>query len=315
MFRAPVPSGPLTDDLLREVPQAAGVYCAWVTSEGVAELGIASSGRVLMYVGIGADLRSRLRQHLRHPWFDLAELLAATGLAVWPWWGRLLGKGPGYWNQLSPLAIAATEQQRGWQQKRLRWGWMACDRSAMRKNEAEIIRRDQPLLNRQGVQGGAPLATHPNIPHPVRWRWLWHMAWAARLYGAPLNQRNVRPEWPLWDHHADENGFPCAPVTPGSRPVDPEPFEAQLVREVMTKAAGRAAPGVAKALSQPISTGELELWWAAHAAASLVGDSAAEAVNSSLSQPGQEGLQVGPPSGEPISELARLERWLSRERH
>jgi hypothetical protein len=120
-----------------------------------------------------------------------------------------------------------------------------------------------------------PPLLRPRINVESRAQWLWHLSWAGLLVGS---RAGPDPDsWALDDsnfrYRADELGYPVETaddkaagrsVSRSDRP------DGEALWELFVEAATDAPGGVRHALGRGMRRDELEVWWAAHAAAPLL---------------------------------------------
>ncbi len=91
----PIPDPPtgehaLDRATLARVPLTTGVYAAWLIEPAALQAaGINGRSPLLMYVAKASSkggLQQRLRRHAKIPWWEVADLLASTGVGHPGWW-------------------------------------------------------------------------------------------------------------------------------------------------------------------------------------------------------------------------------------
>ena len=198
----------------------------------------------------------------------------------------------------------------------------------MRVLEHQAIVKLNPALNLRRVSDyPPPQMRRAAPPRKARAQWLWHMSWAGLLVGDRKGKlsNQERSRWRLDDPEAvfdvDRLGFPV-PGAPSSSRHREQPQDVPDSGELWTLVAdaGRDAPAAVRhALGRRMQEDELELWWAAHAAAPWLPNpsSVRDALAATLSltpataRPGPRTL----PSSERCKELYRLTTLLARIRH
>jgi hypothetical protein len=270
----PAPERTLDHRAVEALPDAPGVYAAWITDEAaLRQAGVEGPAPVLAYVGQARSLRQRIGRHVpgpevRHrlPFSDLGELLATGGLTLWNWWARSFDRGPaGRWNVPSGLGQLAIDQTLAWQRENLVWGWSVEAPEILTMLEVSLIVEHEPLLNpqRRGVRAMPPQLRRIGANRHRRAQWLHLLSWTAA----------IRENWDSGTWHdglmlftPDRQGYPV--VCDAQIPVEDEPvvvpaFDRTLVRDAMRRAGRGAHPAIARALETPPLDCELVNWWAA----------------------------------------------------
>ena len=321
---------PLTTlEVRRDVPERPGIYAAWITEQAaLRQAGIRCDPPCLLYVGRAtkgeAPLRKRLERHARVPFYDLAEMLAVRGNALFPWHARVWGEHsrfrPGALCQLSEA------QTMDWTWRNVSWSWRACSKERAVADENAAIKAGNPVLNRAG---GGPTLPQLRVSSPrAGARWIWQVAWAALLHGDDYGFDNL-PESALaeWDWNqfcVDRHGYPLPHSmwkdqgTPPPRWF-PKPPPTKRLRALMAKAARDTEPSVRNAIGQgPTPVDELKLWWAAHKSAEFLREPIGieEALEASLGMADERSAPCPARPPRPLlrEKLVLLERTHSRVR-
>ncbi len=259
---------------VESLPDAPGVYAAWITDEAaLRQAGVEGTAPLLAYVGKARSLRQRIGRHVpgpevRHrlPFSDLGEMLSTGGHTLWNWWARSFDRGPdGRWAAPSGLGRLAIDQTLAWQREHLVWGWSVAAPEVLTMLEVSLIVEHEPLLNpqRRGVRAMPPQLRRVGDYRHRRAQWLYLLSWTAA----------IRENWDagMWRDGLmlftpDVQGYPV--VCDAQRPAEDEPvvvpaFDRTLVLGAMRRAARGAHPEIARALETAPRDCELVNWWAA----------------------------------------------------
>lgn len=331
---SPVGAHRVTPDDLDSVPTHAGVYVVWIVShEAHAAVGLPLKNATAIYVGQAAKagIRGRISGRVRNSWPQLAEILAARGRVLFPWWLRYRFTDRRRYPR-TPLAQLCQDQALRWQHQHLHWRFHRCARNAITLLEDEAVRQLHPLLNRRGLADLPPQLRTEDRTGNARARWLWHLSWAATVLdtnGSPAQLRSASDGFPVLDE--------AMPKARGERVVAPS--ERKLLR-LLERAARDAAPEVRVAISDlakglsprapsrspRLTTQELldhrhremRMWWAAHVAAPLLPErlSVDDALSASLSLEPVSRTSPQLPEADRIERLLRyIKRVLGERRH
>ncbi len=315
------------------VDDGPGVYAAWLLDpEGLGECGIMGPPPVALYVATavtGGGLADRIREHVWTTWLELAELLALEGRVLSPFAGRRgLRKGEERRDEEDPMTDLTIREARAWQHDRVSWSWVSC-----RANQAAAVARDairsrDPVLNTAGMPSYPPPLLRSIVDPRLRAQWLWHMSWAGLLIGdrrdavRASDQERWQVDDPACGYQADELGYPI--VKSDHRGAEPtvrrsDCPDGDSLWGLFVDAAQTAPGRVRHALGSGMKRDELQVWWAAHAAAPLLPNpvSVRDAIAASLElTPARD--RPGPPrlpSAARCEELRRLARRLTRPKH
>ena len=316
-------------EVLEQVPDKPGIYAAWVVDESaLRQCGIAGPAPSLIYVGKAGErgLRKRLEIHARRPFYELGELLAVRGNALFPWEHRVVQYGPGRFKP-GPLCQISSRQTLEWQHRHLMWSWRTVSSKSVTKSENEAIEAGEPILNRQGGGSVPPQLRAASGYSRARSRWLWHVVWAWLDYydaESPTLSAADATDWQRGQHfRIDRDGYPL-PASLWERRERhvalPRswPSKDSLLR-LMRDAARNAEPAVRHAVGQGLGIEELCIWYSAHCAARFLPKpwDLRDALRASLEMAGER-ASPGParlPEKELLDRMGRLERHLWRIRH
>jgi hypothetical protein len=330
-------SDPTFGDRRRNMPRVVddgpGVYAAWLVDQAsLRACGIGGSPPAALYVGKAVSKRGlsdRVAQHVHIASLELADLLALQGRVVSPFAARRAarldeGHRPAY-DELTRLTMSQTLQ---WQHENVRWSWMHCEKVRAAALEEEAIIALKPLLNLSGVLAyPPPQMRRAAPPEKGQAQWLWHLSWAGLLAGDRKGRlsKSERLMWELDDPDSvfdvDGLGYPLPPGagTVGNAHTAEQTPEGRELWELFRDAGKDAPAAVRHALGRRMKEDELEVWWAAHAAAAWLPEPASvrDALAATLSlTPAAE--RPGPPrlpSTERCEELFKLTTLLPRIRH
>jgi hypothetical protein len=278
------------------VPAVPGLYAIWIVdSSALRAAGIDGPAPKLLYVGKAeprrSGLRGRLYRHVGAEWFDLSELLAVRGQLLFPWWAKAWPEeGAHVLKARTPLAELCERQALDWQNKFLRYTWSELDIRGrdLLAVEASVIRRHEPLLNRQHLPRFPPPTLREATRYkPARARWLWHTSWTGILPLMPDDR------WEAWEgadntdqrYGTDELGYPSSRAE-AHKVWDADTvdwFPQEEISRLMRHCARGAPESTRIAVAATTDLDELELWWAAHAAAPTMGATVEDALAASLS--------------------------------
>jgi len=177
----------------------------------------------------------------------------------------------------TPLAQLCDQQAADWQNKFLRYTWapLDLDEAALGAHERAVIAAESPFLNRQFLPRFPP----PQLRRGVRYekaraRWLWHTSWAGMFDSIPGGDEEEPWFGPVTEHRpgADELGYPCrldTAVRRSKKNID-APLPEDDLNKLLRHCARGALPSVRSAVAATYDDYELELWWGAHAGATLL---------------------------------------------
>jgi hypothetical protein len=318
----------------RVVDDGPGVYAAWlVDRDSLRACGIRGTPPAALYVGKAVSKRGlsdRIAQHVHIASLELADLLALQGRVLSPFAARRAarpdeGHRPDY-DELTRLTLTQTLR---WQHEHFHWSWMRCEKERAPSLEQEAIIALKPLLNLSGVSAyPPPQMRRAAPPEKVLAQWLWHQSWAGLLAGDRKGRLSTseRMRWQLDDPDSvfdvDGLGYPIPAglgAVENTQSAEQAP-EGRELWDLFRDAAEDAPAEVRHALGRRMREDELEVWWAAHAAAASLPEPASvrEALAATLSlkpaaeRPGPTRL---PSSTERREELFKLTTLLPRIRH
>lgn len=327
---------PLTALEVKFLDRGPGVYAAWlVDRDAIQDCGLSATEPVPIYVGkatSGLGLPTRLFGHVRVAMLELVDILALHGRALSPFAARRpIRIDEPYRSDFDPLTDLADQQAMAWQRAHVHWSLLRCAQPEAAPTERSAIRALTPLLNLKGLPRYPPpqmrIGAHSQRAQA---QWLWHMSWAGLLFGdakGAITEREA-DRWRLEDaaarYESDELGYPVAP-----------PVRRRLVRrtvgiddcprgdalwELFRDAARDATPEVKHGLGRSgLEDDNLEMWWAAHAAAPLLRNACcvedAIAISLKITTAAQRPGPSRLPNPERCEELWRLTTLLPRYRH